>query len=34
MNWNLMVPFAEVYLGKNRTTGGDVGEIKHVFGSG
>ena len=30
MNLNLMVPFAEVYLGKNRTTGDDVGEIKHV----
>jgi hypothetical protein len=34
MNWNLMVPFAEVYLGKNRTTDSDVAEIKHVFGSG
>jgi hypothetical protein len=30
MNRNLMVPLAEVYLGKNRTAGGDVGEIKHI----
>ena len=30
MNRNLIVPLAEVYLGKNRTAGGDVGEIKHI----
>jgi hypothetical protein len=30
MNRNLMVPLAEVYLGEDRTTGGDVGEIKHI----
>ena len=30
MDWNLMVAFAEVYLGEDRATGGDMGEIKHV----
>ncbi len=30
MNWNLMVPLAEVYLGEDRTASGDVAEVKHI----
>jgi len=30
MDWNLMVPLAEIYLGEDRAAGGDMGEIKHV----
>ncbi len=30
MNWNLVVPLAEVYLGEDRAAGGDVGEVKHI----
>jgi hypothetical protein len=30
MDWNLMVPLAEIYLGEDRAAGGDVGEVEHV----
>ncbi len=30
MDWNLMIPLAEIYLGEDRAAGGDVGEVEHI----
>ncbi len=34
MNWNLMVPLAEVYLGEDRAASGDVGESQAYSAAG